>query len=589
MNRNWGNLHPMSKAVYEQTYFLPDENYEGWLARISKTYQNDEAHGLRIKSYIKNRWFHPSTPISSNGGTDRGLPISCMVQHVGDSRKEIFASWYEAAWVGSEGTGLGRYWGDVRAINEPVGKDRGNSSGVIPFMGVDEAISKSVSQGGIRRMSIADYLPVWHPEILEFLDIRSPIGDRSRRAPELHHGVVIDDVFMNAVINDSTYDLRSPKTNQTIQSVSARDLWVKLMSNRSMVSGEPYLLFIDTVNAQRPQEYVLNNMKVVTSQLCSEISLYTAPDYTAVCCLASVNDEYWDEWKVDEKFLPDCVDFLDNVLTDFINRTEHMEGFENSRRSAINERSVALGQMGWHSLLQSKLIPWESPMAKGLNIQIAKHIREAVDAHQATLSKDSLCPLSKKSGTHRRNVHTLGIAPTMSISTLCNLTSSGIEPNLTNAYTKKVKQGSFAVTNKYLAKVIIANSTHYSGCTNPDPDAWITEQWASIKKNNGSVQHLDWMTQDIKDVFKTAFEIDQRWVVEFAGDRQEFIDQAQSVNLFVPGGSSAQYISDLHILAWKSKLKSLYYLRSTAINRASTASNERKTIDIQPDECLSCT
>ena len=589
-NRGWDNLPEFSKTLYKATYFLPNETYDGWLDRIFTAYGNDTEHTNRMKKYAHNYWFHPSTPISSNGGTKRGLPISCMVQSISDNRESIINSWKESAWIGSEGTGIGKYWGNVRELGASI-KGRGESSGIIPFMGVDEALSKAISQGGLRRLSIADYLPVWHPEIMEFLEIRSPLGDQGRRAPELHHGVVIDDKFMEAVIHNTTYELISPSTKKVVDTINAREAWNKLLDIRTTLKGEAYLLFIDTVNKNRPPEYITEDMIIETSQLCCEIALYTADNYTAICCLASVNAEYFDEWEQDKQFLPDCSDFLDNVIEDFIIKTKDKPGFENSRRSAINERAQALGVMGFHSMLQKKMIPWESPMAKGLNIKLFKHMRESLDAYQASLPLSVRCPLSKKAGTNRRNITTMAVAPTMSISSLCNVTSSGIEPWVTNAFTKKVKQGSFSITNKYLHNVMVEFI-----CSNPISTPlldWVDEQWNSIKKHEGSIQHLEWMDQNTKDVFKTAFEIDQRWVIDFAGDRQPFIDQSQSVNIFVSGGSKTQYISDLHVLAWVRGLKGLYYLRSSAINRASTSTNERKIIhqqevDLMSDTCPSC-
>jgi len=369
------------------------------------------------------------------------------------------------------------------------------------------------------------------------------------------------------------------------------------MDVRATLKGEPYLLFIDTVNEMTPKEYKNENIKIATSNLCTEITLRTDSTHSGVCCLGSINLEYWDEYQSDfDLFIADCTDFLDNVLQDFIDRTEGLPGFERARAGAIDERSLGLGVMGLHSLFQSKMIPFDSPMAKGLNLKIFKQIKEAADKHNEFIGRTKgSCPLNERyeSLPYKRNTHVTAIAPTMSISSLCNVTSSGIEPWLTNAFTKKVKQGSFAITNKYLAEVIADYS--FNDIDNVIDLRWEAEQWASIKKNNGSVQHLDWMDQDTKDVFKTAFEIDQRYVIELAGDRQQYIDQAQSINLFVPGGSNVQYISDLHILAWKKKVKSLYYLRSTAINRASTASNERKHIEqgvsmeeMNSDSCVSC-
>lgn len=594
MSRSWEGLHPMSRALYEETYFLPGEDYTGWLLRKSSAYANDEAHAARMAKYISNYWFHGSTPPSSNAGTDRGLPISCFTKTVEDSKPSIFANYNESFNLGAYGGGIGTDWSAVREINHKVGKHGGSSSGIIPFMGISDRSTLAISQGGLRRASEAVYLRIDHPEIEEFIDFRKPTGDQNRRAPNLHHGVVITDAFMEAVIRDKPWDLISPKSGEVIKQVRAKELWEHLLEVRTTMKGEPYILFIDTVNKMAPKEYISSNISIVTSNLCTEITLRTDSKHSGVCCLGSVNLEHWDEYQeFFDEFIADCSDFLDNILQDFIDRTEGLPGFERARAGAIDERSIGLGVMGFHSLLQSKMIPFDSPMAKGLNLKIFKQIKDAADYHNDLVP--AICPMAQRVGTKKRNIHVTAIAPTMSISSLANVTSSGVEPWITNAFTKKVKQGSFAIRNKYLDTAIKEKSFRYWHTIESEtsPDTWVNTQWASIKKANGSVQHLDWMDQNTKDVFKTAFEIDQRYVIELAGDRQEFVDQSQSINLFIPGGSNVQYISDLHILAWKKKLKSLYYLRSTVINRASTSANERKLIDtsdvdIMSDTCIGC-
>ena len=586
----------MSKALYKETYFLPGEDYEMWLERKARAYQNDEAHGTRMMNYIRNYWFHGSTPISSNAGTDRGLPISCFTKKVFDDKPSIFENYDEAFNLGAYGGGIGTDWSEVREVNHAVGKHGGESSGIIPFLGVSDRSTLAISQGGLRRASEAAYLHISHPEIEEFIDVRKATGDQNRRTPNLHHGVVITDEFMRAVIHEQPWKLISPKDGSTVKIVNAKDLWTRLLEIRVTLKGEPYLLFIDTVNDLAPDEYKAENVKVTTSNLCTEIMLRTDERHSGVCCLASINLEYWDEYQpVFDEFIADCSDFLDNVLQSFIDRTENLKGFERARAGAIDERSIGLGVMGFHSLLQSKLIPWESAIAKGLNMKLFSAIKSSADKHNTTAGES--CPMAQRCPVEivdgkskgKRNIHVTAIAPTMSISSLCNVTSSGIEPWVTNAFTKKVQQGSFAITNKYLATVI----QDYAIAENDYSIIEVT--WASIKKNNGSVQHLDWMPQDIKDVFKTAFEINQKWVIEFAGDRSPEIDQGQSVNIFVPGGSHVQYISDLHILAWKKKVKSLYYLRSSAVSRASTSSTDRKTIsttatidELTSDSCVGC-
>lgn len=605
LNRGWDNLPDFSKALYHTTYFLPEENYPQWLERVSSAYANDDAHKRRMQAYIFNYWFHPSTPPSSNAGTDRGFPIACFTGDVPDTKLGIFKAWEESAWLGSKGGGVGRDWSKVREINHEVGKYGGESSGIVPFMCVDGALSRAISQGGIRRFSQADYLDVSHPEIEEFIEIRSPFGDPSRRDTDLHHGVVITDDFMEAVIYDLPWDLKSPKDNSVVSTVSARTIWNSILNIRTTLKGEPYLLFKDTVNNNAPAEYKVLDYDVVTSNLCTEITLRTDEENTGVCCLGSINAEYWDEWKDNEQFIKDCMDFLDNILQDFINQVdaikdpEERKPFLKARNSANNERSIGLGIMGLHSLFQRHNLPFGCLSAKYLNQQIVKRIDDVTSAYNETLPP---CPMNIEarkidpSLPSKRNIHVTAIAPTMSISSLCNVTSSGIEPWVANAFTKKVNQGSFPVTNKYLAKVIekYADSDSRKDRDTIDSAVWIAEQWLSIKKAEGSVQHLEWMDDETKEVFKTAFEIDQNWVIEYAADRQPFISQSQSVNLFIPGNSNVQYVSDLHIKAWRKGVKSLYYLRSNTVNRATTDAGNREIIgdekvDLMSDTCLSCT
>lgn len=602
-SRDWDTLPKFSQALYKETYFLPDEVYHQWLDRVSQAYQNDSEHGERMKMYIKNLWFHPSTPISSNAGTDRGLPISCFTKQVLDNKPSIFQNYNEAFNLGAYGGGIGTDWSLVREVNHAVGQHGGKSSGLVPFLGVSDRSTLAISQGGLRRASEAAYLRIDHPEIEEFIDLRKPTGDQNRRAPNLHHGVVITDHFMDAVVYDLAWNLISPKDGSIIKSVRARDLWTHLMEVRAVAKGEPYILYIDTVNELSPEEYKHENIEVTTSNLCTEITLRTDDKHSGVCCLGSINLEYWDEYQhCFDQFIADCSDYLDNVLQSFIDLTTDLPGFERARAGAVDERSIGLGVMGFHSLLQSKLIPWESSIAKGLNLKIFSQIKDSADSHnKSNLLAGQRCPMSMRSSEencYKRNIHVTAIAPTMSISSLCGVTSSGIEPWVTNAFTKKVQQGSFAITNKYLEHYVKRHFFDVMRNYDNPPSIqegviWESQQWDSIKKNGGSVQHLDWMPQDIKDVFKTAFEIDQRWLLELAGDRSPLIDQGQSLNLFVPGNSHVQYISDLHILAWKKKIKSLYYLRSSTTQTASTSSTERQTIntevDLMSDTCLGCT
>lgn len=589
IGRGWAGLPLFSKSMYEDTYFLPNENYDGWVTRVSTAYQNDEAHGKRMGIYIKNKWFHPSTPPSSNAGTIsvrdgvvyyRGLPISCFTKKVFDNKKSIFSNYNEAFNLGAQGGGIGSTWQDVREIGHAVGQFGGKTGGIIPLMGISDAATNGISQGGLRRASEAVYIDISHPEIEEFIDLRKPTGDQTRRCPNLHHGINISDAFMHAMIKDEDWDLISPKDGKVVKTVKAKKLWKQILEVRQTLKGEPFLIFIDNVNNALPPEYVMEGIKVETSNLCTEITLRTDEKHSGVCCLSSINLEYYDEYAPNiQQFISDCLDYLDNMLQSFIDLTEGVEGFERARAGAIDERSIGLGVMGYHSYLQSKNIPFESGLAKGANIKIFRTLREASDYHNSAVNKP--CPMSIRCGTNRRNIHMWAIAPTMSISNLCDITSSGIEPWLTNTFVKKLKQGTVAIKNKYLDRLI----TETARSLGHDND-WIDDQWSSIKANNGSVAHLEWMDQWEKDVYKTAYEINQEWIVRKAADRQPFICQGQSTNLFFAGGSNTKVISDVHIAAWYYGNKSLYYLRSSAIFRASTQSNVRKVITTDSGESI---
>jgi len=583
-DRGWNGLPEISRYMYKDTYFLPNEDYSDWVARMANTYSNNQKHANQITAMLNNYWFHPSTPVSGNGGTDRGLPISCYVGDVEDSKKGIFDAFAESGWLGSMAGGIGRTWRSVRELGSPVGES-GKSSGIIPFMCVDNALSMAISQGSLRRMSQADYLDISHPEIEEFIEIRKPTGDQNRRAQSLHHGISIPDSFMQAVISGTSWDLISPKTKTVVNTVDARTLWTKILELRAS-TGEPYIFFYDNVNRLAPAEYKTLGLDIHLSNLCTEIMLNTSSTKTNVCCLASLNLEYYDEYKdILDEVVGAASDFLDNVLQDFIDKTENKEGFEKARNAAIEERAIGLGVMGFHSYLQSKHVPFESAIATGINNNIFESIRNASDRHQANLASQpdfEPCPMSKAAGTNKRNIVSLAVAPTMSISNLCNLASSGIEPWMSNAFSKKLKQGTFSIRNKHLdlkLRSLLDND-----------QAKLDEAWTSIKKAEGSVQHLDFLDDYTKDVYKTAYELDQRWLIEHAATRTPYIDQGQSLNLFIPGDSHVQLISDLHMLAWKKGVKSLYYLRSTNPNRASTASKDRQEIKAAPmyDECLSC-
>ena len=584
--RGFEGLPQFSKDMYFERYFLKGENYEQWLERITKVNSDCEAHKERVKDYIRNYWFHPSTPIASNSGApDRGLPISCYVNEVEDSKQGIFDVFTENNWLGSEGGGIGTSWSNVREIDAAVGNN-GKSSGIIPFIKVTDAATLAVSQGGLRRASQAAYLEISHPEIEEFIDLRRPTGDANRRALNVHHGVVVTDKFLQAVEDRTTWELISPKTKQVVKVVDAFDLWKKILVNR-IETGEPYILFKDNVNNQLPVEYRLKDWEVSMSNLCSEIALHTEPGYTGVCCLGSLNLEYYDEYKDKlDQVVYNVTRFLDNVLSNFIELTKDKLGFEAARKSAMYERSLGLGVMGFHSYLQKKMIPFESPMAKGINKNIFENLK--ISTERANVEASRLfgkSPLAEELGVNKRNTHVTSIAPTSSISILCNATSQGIDPMLANAYIHKTNIGTYNVKNKYLEAVLykkVSDEVH----SPKEFDRELEAIWKSITKNEGSVQHLDILTDYEKDVFKTAIELNQHIIIDLASDRAPYIDQAQSVNVFIPANEHAENLYNIHMRAWKQGLKSLYYCRSTAAVRANAAGGERKIIGV--DECLSC-
>jgi len=566
----WEGLPQFSKDMYQERYFLKGEDYIDWTARMSRFADNPEM-ATRIRTYISNYWFHPSTPISSNGhAPQRGLPISCYVNQVEDNKLGIFNKFTENNWLGAEGGGIGTSWSNVREIGCKVGEN-GESSGIIPFIKVSDSSTLAVSQGGLRRASQAVYLDISHPEIEEFIDVRRPTGDANRRSLNVHHGVVLCDSFMRAVAQRQSWALLSPKDNKVVKTVDAFDLYKKILVTR-METGEPYMLFGDTVNDMAPIEYKNHNMKVSMSNLCAEMTLATDTDYTGVCCLGSINLEYYDEY-VDEfeQFLYDCNRFLDNVLTSFIELTEGKEGFANARRSAMNERSIGLGVMGFAGLLQKKNLPWDSPMTKGLNTKIFAGFKYYNDLANVRSAREfGTCPISAT----RRNTHSSAIAPTASISTLCNGSSQGIDPRIGNSYVHKTNIGTYTQRNVYLEKLLsdIGKNT--------------PEVWKSITKNEGSIQHLEFLSDYEKDVFLTAYELPQAAIIDLAGDRAPYIDLGQSVNLFIRSDEHVENVYNIHMRAWKKRLKSLYYCRSTSAVRASAGTMERKVINY--DDCLSC-
>jgi ribonucleoside-diphosphate reductase alpha chain len=555
-------LTAFGKATLDDRYLLPDERYQDLFARVASYYGDDEAHAQRLYDYISKLWFMPATPVLSNGGTQRGLPISCFLNEASDSLGGIVGLWNENVWLASKGGGIGSYWGNLRSIGESVG-GVGKTSGIIPFIRVMDSLTLAISQGSLRRGSAAVYLDVHHPEIEEFIEIRRPTGgDPNRKALNLHHGVLIPDAFMRAVEKDEDWALLSPKDHSVIRTVKARSLWIRILTAR-IETGEPYLIFSDTVNNAVPDHHKLAGLRVKTSNLCAEITLPTGIDHlgeqrTAVCCLSSLNLEKYEEWEGDPQFIEDVMRFLDNVLQDFIDRAP--DDMARAKYSAMRERSVGLGVMGFHSFLQSKMIPFEGVMAKVWNRRMFAHIKEGVDAASRTLAVErGACPDAADYGIMERFSNKTAIAPTASISIICGGTSPGIEPIAANSFTHKTLSGSFTVRNRHL-KTLLAEKGR-------DDD----ETWASISINGGSVQHLDFLDELEKDVFKTAFELDQRWVVEHAADRAPMVDQAQSINVFLPADVHKRELHRLHFEAWKKGVKSLYYCRSLSIQRADRA------------------
>ncbi len=578
-------------------YLQPEDNSpQDLFARLAMHYGDDTAHAQRIYDYISNLWFMPSTPILSNGGTSRGLPISCFLNEAQDNLESIIELWTENVWLATRGGGIGSYWGNLRSLGEKIGKT-GHSTGVIPYIKVQDSQTLAISQASLRRGSAAVYLPIWHPEIEEFIEIRRPTGgDPNRKSLNINNGVLVNNAFMHAVENDEEWALKSPKDGSVINKVKARDLWIRLLTCR-IETGEPYILFIDHVNERIPDHHKMAGLWVKMSNLCVEITLPTGRDHlgndrTAVCCLASMNLDTWDQWHDNPQVIEDVMRFLDNVLSDFINTAP--DSMKRAKYSAMRERSVGLGVMGFHAYLQSKMIPMEGVMAKVWNNRMFRHIKAQADEASVKLAHErGPCPDAADYGIMERFSNKMAVAPTASISIICGGASPGIEPTAANAYTHKTLSGSFAVKNPYLVKLLEEKGK------NTD------DVWSSIFTNEGSVQHLDFLSPDEKDVFKTAFEIDQQWLIEHAADRTPFICQSQSLNIFLPANVHKKELHDLHFMAWKKGIKSLYYCRSKSIQRAESDASWKRSIErekpksqlpVQPnlqeanqyEECLAC-
>lgn len=577
-------LTSFGKATLDDRYLLDGESYQDMFARVACAYADDKPHAQRLYDYMSRLWFMPATPILSNGGAKRGLPISCFLNTVSDNLNGIVDTWNENVWLASNGGGIGTYWGFVRSIGESIGR-AGKTSGIIPFIRVMDSLTLAISQGSLRRGSAAVYLDIHHPEIEEFLEIRKPSGDFNRKSLNLHHGINITDEFMQAVMNDDEFALRSPKTGEPIRQVNARQLFQKITELR-LQTGEPYILFIDTANRSLAKHQRELGLKIRTSNLCSEILLATGPDHlgndrTAVCCLSSLNAETWDQWSADPLFIEDVLRFLDNVLQDFIDNAP--AEMARAKYSAMRERSVGLGLMGFHSFLQARGIPFESAIAKSWNLRLFKHIRRQADAASVQLAEErGPCPDAAERNIKARFSHKIAIAPTASISIICGGTSACIEPIPANIYTHKTLSGNFSVKNPHLEKLLESKGINTEAT------------WQSIIEHEGSIQHLQDFNDQEKGIYKTAFEIDQRWLIEFAADRTPYICQGQSLNLYMPADIDKWDLMMLHWQAWEKGIKSLYYFRSKSIQRAEYAGNHGKSKEVTTttqtdyEECLAC-
>ena len=573
-------LTDFGKTTLKDRYLLPEEDspQDGFL-RAAKAFSDNDEMAERIYSYASKLWFMYSTPVLSNAGSKRGMPISCFLNYVGDSREGLTGHYTENAWLASVGGGIGGYWGHVRS-DGTMTSGGSQSSGSIPFLHVVDSEILAFSQGKTRRGSYAAYMDISHPEIIEFIEMRKPSGgDVHRKCLNLHHGVNISNEFMQLIDNcikeptyDDSWNLIDPHTKKIVRTISARELWQKILETR-VATGEPYVSFIDTINDALPETQKKLGLEVHHSNLCTEITLPTSDNRTAVCCLSSVNLEKYDEWKNDTLFIPDLIRFLDNVLQYFIDYAP--EELFRARFSANNERSLGLGAMGFHAYLQSKGIPFESVLAKSLNLKIFKTIKaQAVEESKRLAIKRGEAP--DMEGTGMRNAHLLAIAPNASSSIICGTTSPSVEPYRANAYVQKTMSGSFLVKNKYLEKLL-----EKKGINNDTT-------WTSILANRGSVLHIKELSDYEKDTFKTAIEINQQWVIEHAADRQQYICQGQSINVFVPADVNVKELHDIHMLAWKRKLKTLYYCRSEAIKRAELVSKKIERTIIPEADCLSC-
>ena len=584
-----GLFDDLGKTRLKDSYMREDEQSpQERFAYVSAAFASNQEHAQRLYDYASKHWLSYSTPILSFGRNKRGLPVSCYLNHLDDSAEGLVNNLSETNWLSMMGGGVGVHF-QIRGADE-------KSVGIMPHLKTYDASSLAYKQGKTRRGSYAAFLDVSHPDIIQFLEMRKATGDQNLKALNLHHGVNITDKFMQIIeqcmINpdyDDTWELIQPNTGKVVDTVSAKYLWMKLLEVR-MHTGEPYIWFIDRANEGLPDYQKKAGLKNYGSNICVEISLATSPERTAVCCLSSVNLEYFDEWKNDPLFLQDILEMLDNVIEYFIQNAP--DTISRARFSAMRERSVGVGALGFHAYLQKHNIAFESAVAKSVNMQMFKGIRERLDVANTKLAEErGSCPDAADYGVVKRCSHVMAIAPNASSSIIMGNTSPSIEPYAANAYRQDTSSGAYLNKNKFLDKIILEESKGKS-------ESWYDDTWAAIIANDGSVSDLEWMDDYTKDVFKTAQEIDQRWIVEHTADRQVYVDQSISTNVFFKPDCGVKYLHAVHFLAWKKGLKALYYLRSGKLRKADKVGKkiERKRIEdeismqeiVDGDSCIAC-
>lgn len=576
-------LKRLRESYMREEESSPQERF----AFVSEQFSSDPEHAQRLYEYASKHWLSYSTPILSFGRSKKGLPISCFLNYMDDSASGLVNTLSETNWLSMLGGGVGIHLG-IRSADE-------KSTGVMPHLKIYDAASLAYRQGKTRRGSYAAYLDISHPDIIQFLEIRKPTGDQNMRCLNLHHAINISDSFMQVLEKcmldpaaSDDWQLTDPHTGEVKEIISAKELWQRILEMR-MQTGEPYLNFIDTANKALPDWLKAEGLRINGSNLCNEIHLPTSKERTAVCCLSSVNLEYFDEWKDDEFFISDIAEMLDNVLSHFIDNAPNE--VHRARYSAFRERSIGLGALGFHAYLQKKGVPFESALAKSANMRIFSHIKTKMDEANTRLAETrGACPDAEKYGVQVRFSHTTAIAPNASTSLIMGNTSPSIEPYRANVFRQDTLSGAHVYKNRFLQKVLEEKCKQL--------DLNIDDVWSSIISNDGSVQHLEWLDDYTKDVFKTAIELDQRWIIDLAADRQQFIDQGQSVNLFFRPDVNIKYLHAVHFLAWKSGLKGLYYCRSDKLRKADRVSQsvERKRIEeeidlqelIDGNTCLAC-